>query len=116
MTVEARLKETLEKFGDPVENGVYTGKADRYYVFNISTQGADYADDAPQHERYLVQVHFYAPLTFNFVGRRRMTKAALGNAGFSYPTCIDASDESGRHLVFETEYVEGVEGDGETNG
>lgn len=115
MTVEARLKQTLEVFGDPVENGVYLGKANRYYVFNVSTLGADFADDAPQHERYLIQVHLFAPLTFNFVKRRVATKKALTAAGFLWPECTDASDSNGRHLVFETEYAEGCDPDGDND-
>lgn len=113
MSIEALLKKTLEQFGDPVENGVYQGKADRYYTFNVSTLGDNYADDAPQHERYLIQVHLFAPLTFNFITRRRQTKQALFGAGFGWPGCTDASDPNGRHLVFECEYAEGVWPDGD---
>ena len=113
MSIEARLKAVLMRFGDPVENGVYMGTANRYYTFNVTTLGADYADDAPQHERYLVQVHLFAPLTFNFVARRKATKAALFGAGFRWPECTDASDSDGRHIVFETEYAEGVNSDGD---
>lgn len=109
MSVEARLKTILEDFGDPVENGVYHGEAERYYTFNVTTVGDDYADDAPQHERYLIQVHFYAPLSFNFVKRRRDTCRALYFGEFQWPSVTDASDDDGRHLVFETECAEGVE-------
>ena len=112
MSVESILKNVLAQFGDPVENGVYLGKAERYYTFNVATQGDDYADDAPQHERYLVQVHLFAPLTFNYIARRKMTKIALMAAGFTWPECTDASDADGRHIVFETEYVDGVNFDG----
>lgn len=108
-SVEARLKEALARFGDPVENGVYQGESDRYYTVHTSTMPDLHADDAPGAERYLIQVHLFAPLTFNFITRRRQTKQALFNAGFGWPECTDASDENGRHLVFECEYVEGVE-------
>lgn len=115
MSVEALLKKVLTQFGDPVENGAYLGKADRYYTFNVSTKGDDYADDTPQHERYLVQVHLFAPLTFNFVVRRKTTKQALFAAGFGWPECTDVSDSNGRHIVFETEYVEGLNSDGDND-
>lgn len=113
MTVEKRLRDALSGFGDPVANGVYRGEKERYYTFNATTQPADFADDAPQHEKYLIQVHFYAPLTFNFVGRRKMTKLALHSAGFLWPECTDASDKNGRHLVFETQYADGCDLDGD---
>ena len=113
MSVEALLKRTLEQFCDPVENGVYLDESDRYYTIHVSTIPTDFADDAPGHERYLIQVHLFAPLTFNFVGRRKATKQALFAAGFTWPGCTDASDSNGRHLVFECEYAEGVEPDGD---
>lgn len=113
MTVEERLRSLLLQFGDPVENGVYHDIADRYYTFNISTQGASYADDMPQAEKYLVQVHFYAPRTYNYVKRIRETKAALAKGGFLWPEMADASDDSGRHVVLETQYVQGVDADGD---
>lgn len=112
MTVDARLKSVLKTFGDPISNGTYKGKATRYYTFNYSTLPSDYADDMPQHERYLVQVHLFAPLDENVNAQARKTKAALAAAGFQWPSVTNASDESGRHIVFETEISEGVELDG----
>lgn len=111
-SVEARLREALAGFGDPVENGVYLGKKDRYYTIHTSTMPDLFANDAPGVERYLIQVHLFAPLDFNFVTRRRQTETALFNAGFGWPDCTDASDSNGRHLVFECECAEGVEPDG----
>ena len=115
MSVEALLKNTLMQFGDPVENGLYLGREERYYTFNVSTHGIFYADDAPLHDRYLVQVHLYAPLTFNCVSRRRETQIALMNAGFLWPECVDDSDSNGRHIIFETEYAEAVDADGDND-
>ena len=112
MTVDARIKAALDVFKDPVENAVYQGKAERYYTFNYATLGTDHADDAPQHERYLVQVHFFAPLNFNHTKRVRDTKRALFDAGFTFPDTTSASDEDGRHIVFECEIAEGVDMDG----
>lgn len=115
MTVEARLRSLLLRFGDPVENGVYHGEADLYYTFNISTQGANYADDMPQAENYLVQIHFYAPRTYNYVKRIGETKLALAKEGFLWPEMTDASDDAGRHIVLETQYVQGVDADGKND-
>ncbi len=106
MTVEARLKAILDTFGDPVENGVYLGEAERYYTFGCKKIGDDFADDVPQHERVLVQVHFFAPLTFNTINRIRKTKLALLHGGFLWPEEEDLSDKEGRHVLLETETVE----------
>lgn len=115
MTIEARLKKLLEAFGDPVENGAYQGKSERYYTFNISTRGTNYADDMPQDEICMVQIHFFAPRTYNYVMRIKETKVALANDGFLWPDVTDASDDEGRHVILETAYVQGVDSDGEND-
>lgn len=79
-------------------------------MFNYDTLGADFADDAPGHERYLVQVHLYAPRTFDASERVRRTKRALADAGFTWPDTVNASDADGQHIVFECEYAEGIDG------
>lgn len=107
MTVEARLKKLLMQFGDPVENAEYNGKSERYYTFNISTHGTNYADDMPQEEIVMVQIHFFAPRNYNYVSRIRDTKVALANEGFLWPEMTDASDSEGRHVILETSYVQG---------
>ncbi len=109
MSVDAQIKAALSAFGDPVANAVYRGDADRYYVFNYTTIGTDYADDEPQHERYLIQVHLFAPLSENVTRRVKQTKKALLNAGFTWPETENASDDEGRHIVFECETAEGVD-------
>lgn len=109
MSVDAKIKAALDAFGDPVENALYQGKSERYYVFNYSTLGAGYADDEPTHERYLIQVHLFAPLSENITQRVRETKKALNDAGFTWPSTQNASDEEARHVVFECETAEGVD-------
>lgn len=109
MSVDSRIKAALSVFGDPVENAVYHGDKERYYVFNYSTSGMDFADDEPGHEKYFVQVHLYAPLGENITQRIKQTKRALNDAGFTWPKTANASDEEGRHIVFECETAEGVD-------
>ena len=109
MTVDAKIKAALDVFGDPVENSVYQGTAKQYYTFTYTTIGTDFGDDAPQHERYLVQVHFFAPLKTNVTSRVKQTKQALQAAGFTWPETLNDTDDSGRHIVFECEIAEGVD-------
>ncbi len=108
-SVDEKLRNALLPFGDPVENAVYQGKEKQYYVFNYSTLAADFGDDGPVHERYLVQVHLFTPLGENVTKRVRDTKRALFSAGFTWPATENASDEDGRHIVFECETAEGIE-------
>jgi len=109
MSVDAKLKKALAVFGDPVANAVYYGEAKRYYVFNYSTMGAGYADDEPTCERYMIQVHLFAPLSENITKRVKETKKALNAAGFTWPSTENASDEDSRHIVFECEAAEGMD-------
>ena len=108
MTVDEQIKAALDPFGDPVENSIHQGDEKRYYTFNYTTIGTNYGDDGPEHEKYLIQVHFFAPLDGNISQRVKETKQALIAAGFTYPETSNLTDEDGRHIVFECETVEGV--------
>lgn len=108
-SVEAKIKAALDPFGDPVEKELlYTATEElppQYYTFSCSSRGDDFGDDAPGHEVWSVSVHFFAPLRENTVRRVKQTKQALFQAGFTWPRCQDASDQEGRHIVFECESI-----------
>lgn len=108
MTMDDKIRQALLPFGDPVENAVNHQRKRRYYVFNYTTLGADFADDEPNHERYLIQVHLFAPLSEDLTERILQTKKALRDADFGWPSTVNASDETVRHIVFEVEAVMGV--------
>lgn len=112
MSVDARLVAALDPFGYDVENGVSFSKNRTYFAFTYFTIPADYADDEPCHERCLVSVHFFCPLDVNVTALKKTVRQALYAADFTWPSIVDASDENGRHLVFECEIAEGVETDG----
>lgn len=109
MSVDSRIMSALAAFGDPVENGVYHGDAEQYYVFNYFTLPRTFGDNEPEHEEYFIQLHLFAPLGKNILPRKRATKRALAAAGFTYPSTTDASDDEARHIVFEFQTVEGVD-------
>lgn len=113
MSFDAMIVAALEPFGFDVENGVSFSKDKTYFAFTYSTIPADYADDAPCHERYLVSVHFFCSLSLNVTALKKGARKALFAAGFTWPSIADASDENGRHLIFECEIAEGVDTDGE---
>lgn len=110
-SVAEELRGILEPLGLPVAQTTYTGKEPVYIVFNYATVPEMYADDGPQYERYLIQVHLFAPVAVNTRKTERGIKRALLDAGYQYPSTVDASDDtrgaSGatRHRVFETETV-----------
>lgn len=113
MSVEARVKAALDVFGDPVEASLFSEKPcelpARYYTFVCNSFGDDFGDDMPGHERWLIQVHFFAPLGENWNPRKRATKLALFQSGFTWPQFTDATDQNGQHFVFECETAEAVE-------
>lgn len=110
MSVEGRIIAAVEFTGLPCRYGAYEGDATTYITFNANSIPADFADDAPQHERWLAQLHLFAPFTADTTTLRKQIKAALFSAGFSYPSQVDAtaSEDAGRHVVFEFEVVEGA--------
>lgn len=112
MSVETRVKAVLDVFGDPVEKSVLSAGArdrpGRYYTFSCESFGDDFGDDEPEHERYLVSVHLFAPLDENCIRRVKATKRALFAAGFTWPRVVDATDQDGQHYVLECETADAV--------
>lgn len=113
MSVATRIKAALDVFGDPVEKSLFSAQDGelplRYYTFVCNSFGTDFGDDMPGHERWLVSVHFFAPLGQNWNKRVSATKQALLQAGFTWPKFTDATDQYGQHFVFECETAEAVE-------
>lgn len=108
MSIDTRLRNALLPFNLPVESSVYTGKAEKYLTFNYSTIPISFGDDEPERERYLIQVHLFAPLDDNINSLVRQIKTALFEADCLYPETINADDANNRHIVFETEAVDEV--------
>ena len=113
MSIWARVTAALTPFGDPVEKSLFSLAPEtlppRYYTFSCDSIGDDFGDDAPGHERWLVSVHYFAPLGVNCNRRVKETKEALFRAGFTWPEFTDATDQDGQHFVFTCEAAEGVE-------
>lgn len=110
MSINSTIKAALDPIA-PAEADVYEGAAAVYITFGYNSLGADFGDDEPSHERFLVQVHLYAPNGYNTISKRRDIKKALAAAGATWPIYENASDKDGQHHVFECELIEaaGVE-------
>ena len=120
MSVNEVIKTALDSFSDPVVFGEYASEGatppNRYYTFNYSSLGTDWADNAPGHERYLIQAHFFCAAAYRSVERVQATKQALFAAGLTWPDVVNASDETGQHWVFECEYTDVAETGNGKNG
>lgn len=84
-----------------------------YCTFNYTEIPDSFGDDAPEDIRYLIQLHFHAPLdaasgaSNNTMAVRKALRQAVFAAGFTYPTVQNASDDSGQHYVLEFEGLDG---------
>lgn len=105
MSVNSEIIAALAPLSLPTVPNIYTGTASTYMTFNYNTLPDDFADNEPQHERYLIQVHLVSPVATNTLTLQSSIKTLLLSAGFDYPSTIDASDDTEQHIVFETETV-----------
>ncbi len=106
MTAAEKIRETLKDFERPVINGLYLGSEKEYFVFIFSVIPAMNADDRPNMERYLTQLHYFCPHDVDCTKLRQAVKEKLFDAGWTWPDEVDATDETSRHYVFECE-IEG---------
>lgn len=114
MSVASDVIAAVAFTGYPVQQVGYDGENATYFALNMSAYPANFADDAPQHDRWLVQLHLFAPFTLNTTVLCRQIRAALFAAGYSYPSLVDASettrasDGTEQHVVFEFEATEAI--------
>ena len=114
MSIEERIVRAMAFTGIPCAHPNYDGEEKAFLTFNLDALPTDFADDGPQHERWLVQLHLFAPITQNTRKLRKAIRNAIFEAGFTYPDQTDASEAfkkaegSEQHIVFEFEDAEGI--------
>ena len=108
-SIDKQLVSALVQFGYDVEKIPYTGSNKQYFTFNYATIPLNHSDDEPEYEKYLIQIHLYAPIGVKVTSLVKQVKVALHNAGFIYPETEDASTADERHIVFETENAEAID-------
>lgn len=109
MNLNQRIREALTEICDVIVPQVYTGDAQEYIVFNYFTLPTTFGDNEPEHEVYYIQLHYFAPLGKNILEMKKQIKRAIKEAGFTYPSTTDASDNEARHVVFEFRTIEGAD-------
>lgn len=115
MSIASDIAAAVSFTGYPVHQVSYDGEATTYFTLNMNAFPANFADDAPQHDRWLAQLHLFAPFTLNTTTIRRQIRNALFEAGCTYPSLVDASentrstDGTEQHVVFEFEVPEGID-------
>lgn len=112
--VAEEIKRILDPIGIPVSQTSYKGSADTYLLFNFTTIPSAFADDAPHYERYLMQIHLFAPITQSTTALEKEIKERVFRAGYTWPSRTDATDDNKsatgaeRHIVLETETEEAI--------
>lgn len=109
--VEKRIRSALAFTGYKVYNGTFTSTDKYYFVFLIDVVPRMFADDVVQYGIDSIALHFYCPVTANTVDTRKQVKLALQDAGFTYPSEVNASDEHMQHIVFEFQAEEYLYGE-----
>lgn len=107
MSIDSAIRNAITPIIPIVKPNVYTGSETEYCVFNYTELPTLHGDNSPHAIRYLVQVHWFLPTGTNPNAKKKQIKNALMNAGFTYPSVINASDGDGQHFVFECQYVDG---------
>lgn len=107
MSVNKAIKTAVEPIVSVCVTDIYRGAETEYCTFNYSEIPDGFGDDTATAIRYLVQLHYFCPTESNPISVKKQLKTALHNAGFTYPSVTNASDEDGQHYVFDMEYVDG---------
>lgn len=102
VSIESRIRTALVPLGYKTYPATYDGADETYFVFNYTIIPDDYADDEANHERYLVQLHLFAPHTLNTVTTRKSIRNLI-QAAFMRPSEMPAHDELKQHYVYEFE-------------
>ena len=109
MSVFERLACVLDGLGVVSYARKYTGKEERYAVYDDATVPIVFGDQAPWMERHLVSVHYFCPAGENTLKLQRKLKKALFEAGFTWPSVTTGGSEADyQHLVFECECEEEI--------
>lgn len=114
MSVNERLINALSPISPAYpwieQEGNLDEKHSRYFVFNYSTIPYGFAENVPHFERYLIQVHYFCPVTDSTVEVRNRIKRTLFESGFTWPQeqPVGQKNQTGQHYCFECETLEEI--------
>ena len=108
MTLEAMLREAVLPIVPICEPELYEGEAEEYCTFNATEIPEGFGDNGPRAIRYLFQLHWFLPRGKRPMKTKRELCRAVLEAGFTYPSVENASDQDSQHFVLE---FEGIDGD-----
>lgn len=111
MSINSRIISALDGIVS-VEPDDYTGSENEYATVNYDEIGDDHGDDTPQHTRFLIQVHYFAPIAVSTLDKRQAIKLAIHRAGFTVPDVQNVSGQDRyenpikrQHFIYEFEDI-----------
>ena len=111
MTAFEKIKSALDPLGIPVTPDFFGGGAAEWITYNEAGDfGRDDGDDAPGCNLVGVQIHYFLPMSRDYLENKRAIRHALRAAGFTYPsvTVITDKELDTRHIIYECEITEEV--------
>lgn len=102
MSTDEKIISALNPIVETVVPVVYHGEEKEYIVFNYNTLFF-YAEGTAKARRDLVQIHWFLPLKGNPNAKKKLIADAINEAGFTYPSIENASNNDNQHYVFECE-------------
>lgn len=109
MSANKKIMEALKPFGYPCVTDLYNGKENHYFILQTASElGADFGDGTPSYRVIFLQIHYFLPLTENYIKDKNKIREALFQSGFTYPktTMLTEPENNIRHIVFECEIEE----------
>lgn len=107
MSIYSLLQSILEPIVPVVVPDTYEGDANEYVEYNMIDIPVFIGDNEPEFIRHMITIKWYSPKNGNPNLKKKLICRAIRDAGMTYPTVVDLSDEVGRCFAFETEAVDG---------
>ena len=113
-SVDDALQAALQPLGLPVFPVLYTGDEKEYIVTNHTDLPQVFAERMPAAARHLVTVRYFLPWKHNPNPMILQISRALSDAGFTWPSVTEASDNEGQCYALECEYANAGGAHGQT--
>lgn len=108
MNISERIRSAVTPVVQECEPNEYTGSSLEYAVFTFTELPVLHADGKPGAIRYLIQIGYYLPHGVNPHAKLKSLQNSIFEAGFTYPSVTNASDDEGQHYALS---FEGTDGD-----
>ena len=107
MSINELIRDAVLPIVPICEPDSYEGDAAEYCTFHYSEFPTLFADGTPDAILYSVMLHWFLPRGADPTKKKAKLRRAIFEAGCTYPSTINASDNDAQHYVFEFQYADG---------